>query len=74
MTGNTEALDERMEALEVKASYQESTIGELSRQVFEQERRIEQLERAMKEMSKKLKELVEEGLPPLPQNERPPHY
>ena len=74
MTGNTDTLGERMENLEVKASYQESTINELSRQVFEQERRIEQLERAMKEMSKKLKELVEEGLPPLPQNERPPHY
>ena len=69
-----DSLDPRLEALEVKAAYQEATIGQLSKALFEQEQRVERLERAMKEMASKLKELVGEGLPPMPANERPPHY
>lgn len=63
-----------IEALEMKISYQEATIAELSSSLYDHEQRLERLERLLKELSAKFKELADGGLPPLPTNERPPHY
>lgn len=64
----------RIEALELKVSYQEATITELSRALYEHDQRLSRLEDFSREASSKLKEAAEAGLPPLPADERPPHY
>lgn len=64
----------RIEAMEIKLSYQESMVQELSATLYEQAQRLERMERLVKEMSGKMKDLVQESLPGLPPNERPPHY
>jgi SlyX protein len=72
-----EAPDEaraRMEALEVKVAYQDATIEELSGALYEQDLRLDRLERLVKDFAGRLKEVAGEGLPPLPLDERPPHY
>lgn len=66
--------DQRITDLETKVSYQEITSGELSRQGWEQQKRIEVLEEQVRLLAKRLTELSEGSLPPLPTNERPPHY
>lgn len=66
--------EERITALETKLAYQELAAGELSRQSWEQQKRIEVLEEQIRLLAKKLKEMGEGALPPLPTNERPPHY
>lgn len=71
------SLDEalsRIEALETKVSYQEATIAELSTALYEQDQRLARLEDFSREAAGKLKEAAEAGLPPLPADERPPHY
>lgn len=69
-----EGNDSRLEALEVKVAYQEATLAELSEALYAQDLRLDRLERLLKDFGGKLKEVVGEGLPPLPGNERPPHY
>lgn len=64
----------RLEALEVKLSYQESTIQELSKALYAQAQGFERMERLVKEITGKMKDLVQESQPGLPVNERPPHY
>ena len=66
--------NDRLEALEVKASFQESAIAELSTVIYEQDQRIERLERMLKDLASRLKEVAQEGLPAMPPGERPPHY
>lgn len=70
----SEDAEGRLEALEVKVSYQESTIQELSAALYDQAQGLERMERLVREISGKMKDLVQEGLPALPANERPPHY
>lgn len=70
----TDELDERLIALETKASFQEAALTDMSKLIVEQDIRIERLEAALRDLRGKLKELNGEGLPPLPENERPPHY
>ncbi len=74
MADFSKAAEGRLEALEVKVSYQESTIQELSATLYDQAQRLERMERLVREISGKMKDLVQEGLPALPANERPPHY
>ena len=73
MNGSQEDAARRIAELETRITYQERTIEELSAQAFDQERRIERLEKVIRDMAEKLKEMAGDG-PPLPPNERPPHY
>ncbi|MBL8966795.1 MAG: SlyX family protein [Spirochaetaceae bacterium] len=66
--------ERRLDGLETKLAYQERAIAELSDALYSHERRLERLENLFREMAGKLKEVAGEGLPPLPANERPPHY
>lgn len=71
----TEAdMTRRIEALETKVSYQEATIAELSKELYEHALALERFERHYRDLAAKLKEVSGEGMPPLPTNERPPHY
>jgi SlyX protein len=73
MSEQTEDGPRRIAELEMRITYQERSIEQLSTQAFDQERRIERLEKLLRDMALKLKEMAGDG-PPLPPNERPPHY
>ncbi len=67
-------LELRLIDLESKISFQESELIEMSVAVMNQDVRIERLEATVRALRDKMKELDGEGQPPLPANERPPHY
>jgi len=64
----------RLIQLETKASFQEVAIQDMSEVMAAQGLAIERLETLVQDLRGKLKELSGEGQPPLPENERPPHY
>ena len=64
---------ERLEALEIKAAYQEDLLQHLNKQVFEQQKTIDQLQKAFVGMSARLKDLSEGGADG-DGHEPPPHY
>jgi uncharacterized coiled-coil protein SlyX len=66
-------MDERLEALETKLTYQERAIAELSSEVYGQAARLRSAEELLRSMAEKLKEMAGDGSP-LPPGERPPHY
>jgi uncharacterized coiled-coil protein SlyX len=66
-------MDARLEELEMKLTYQERAIAELSSEVYGQAARLDAAEGLLRSMAEKLKELAGDG-PPLPAGERPPHY
>ncbi len=65
---------QRIEKLETKISFQESTIEDLSSSLYYQALKLERFERLLRDFASKMKEVAGEAMPPLPQNERPPHY
>ncbi len=67
-------LERRLVELETKSSFQESDLIDMSKAVLDQDARIEKLEATVRALRDKLKEVAGEGQPPLPANERPPHY
>ena len=64
---------ERLEALEIKAAYQEDLLQHLNKQVFDQQNIIDQLQKAFIGMSARLKDLSEGGTDS-GGHELPPHY
>jgi uncharacterized coiled-coil protein SlyX len=66
--------ERRLFELESKASFQESELLDLSKALVDQGARTERLEATVRALREKVKELAGEGQPPLPTNERPPHY
>jgi len=69
-----ETTGQRIEELQTRNAYQESTIQDLSAQVYEQQQRIDRLERRLESLAEKVKGLASGEAAPLPENERPPHY
>ncbi len=67
-------LERRLVELETKSSFQESELIDMSKAILDQDARIEKLEATVRALRDKLKEVAGEGQPPLPANERPPHY
>ena len=64
----------RLEALEAKASYQDRTIDELSKAVYELSTRLERSEKLQREMAAKLRELLADSEQAVSGNVRPPHW
>lgn len=63
---------ERMDELEMRFSYQENTIGELSGVIYSQQKDIETLQAEVKTLRTKMKDLehsAAEG-----SSQKPPHY
>jgi uncharacterized coiled-coil protein SlyX len=65
-------LRERIDALEVRLTYQEETIETLNQALTAQWQKIDALTRQVSELKQRLKEA--ESQAPGPANEPPPHY
>lgn len=66
------ALSERIDALEMRLTYQDESIETLNQTITAQWAQIDRLTRQMAELKERLQEA--EGHVPSPANERPPHY
>jgi SlyX protein len=65
--------ESRIEELEIRLTYQEATIQELSSQLYEQRQRSDRLDQQVKALTKRLTEL-NPGSTDQPHDSRPPHY
>ncbi|MET0678277.1 MAG: SlyX family protein [Bradyrhizobium sp.] len=65
-------LSERLEALEVRVTYQDDTIETLNQAITAQWTEIDRLTRQIAELKQRLQDA--ESNMPAPANERPPHY
>ena len=74
MEESAEELARKIVDLETKSSYQEAALLDMSKAALERDARIERLEASIRLLRDKIQELSGEGRPPLPANERPPHY
>jgi SlyX protein len=70
--------DERISNLEMKISFQEKTLEDLSHVFYGQQKRIDHLERLCSELAERVRNMTEilEGHSGLkdPAGEKPPHY
>jgi uncharacterized coiled-coil protein SlyX len=66
-------MDDRIVDLEVRYSFQEKQLKELSEALFEQGQLLERLTLRVERIERSLRELFE-SFGPTPPNEKPPHY
>jgi len=69
---NVDALNERIDALEMRLTYQDVTIETLNQTITAQWVEIDRLTRQVSELKERLQEA--ESNAPGPANEPPPHY
>ena len=69
---DVDGLSERIDALEMRLTYQDVTIETLNQTITEQWAQIDRLARQIAELKERL--LEAESNAPGPVNERPPHY
>ena len=69
---DTNALSERIDALEMRLTYQDETIETLNQTITAQWQQIDALTRQIAELKERLQEA--ESNAPGPANEPPPHY
>ena len=69
---DTAKLSERIDALEVRLTYQDETIETLNQTITAQWKQIDALTRQLAELRDRLAEAERHA--PGPANERPPHY
>ena len=65
-------LNARIDALEVRLSYQDETIEQLNQTITAQWKQIDALRRQLTALAERLQEA--DANAPAPANERPPHY
>lgn len=65
-------LNARIDALEVRLTYQDETIEQLNQTIAAQWKQIDALTRQLAALTERLQEA--EANAPAPANERPPHY
>jgi len=69
---DTGGLSERIDALEMRLTFQDETIETLNRTITDQWKQIDALTRQLTELKERLQDA--ESHAPGPANERPPHY
>jgi SlyX protein len=69
---NERELGARIDALEVRLTYQDETIEQLNQTITAQWKQIDALTRQLTALTERLQEA--EANAPAPANERPPHY
>ena len=68
-------MESRITELEMKLTFQEQTVDELNKVVYEQQKEIEQLKAAVNLLKEQLKSLTDTGPGQNPADEKPPpHY
>jgi len=68
-------IEERLENIETKISFQEDQIEELNKTVYQQQQKLDQLEEICRALARHVQALAEAGNEgKSPGNERPPHY
>jgi SlyX protein len=67
-------IEERLENIETKISFQEDQIEELNKTVYQQQQKIERLEAICEALARQVRSLAEAGNEGKSANERPPHY
>lgn len=68
-------IEERLENIETKISYQEDQIDELNKTVYQQQQKLDQLEEICRALARHVQALAEAGNDGKSSaNERPPHY
>ena len=67
-------IEERLENIEAKITFQEDLIEELNKTVYQQQQKLERLEAICKSLAGQIQSLAETGNESRPANERPPHY
>ncbi|MCK1423171.1 SlyX family protein [Bradyrhizobium sp. 180] len=72
MANEIKTLSERIDALEMRLSYQDDTIETLNQTITAQWKQIDALTRHIAQLSERLQDA--EANAPGPANERPPHY
>jgi len=66
------ALSERIDALEMRLTFQDETIETLNRTITEQWKQIDAMTRQLAELKERLQDAENNAAGPV--NERPPHY
>jgi SlyX protein len=67
-------IEERLENIETKISYQEDQIEELNKKVYQQQQKLDRLESICGSLARHIQSMAEPGNAGMPANERPPHY
>ena len=67
-------MEDRIEHLEIKVSYQDDTIQALSDIVARQDQEIERLKLEMKELKEKFQDMNISAVKPQEEETPPPHY
>ena len=70
--GDANALSERIDALEMRLTFQDETIETLNQTITEQWKQIDALSRQLTELKDRLQDAESNTAGPV--NERPPHY
>lgn len=67
-------IEERLENIESKISYQEDMVEELNKVVYQQQKKLSQLEAICSTLTRHIQSLAEAGPEGRAVNEMPPHY
>jgi SlyX protein len=67
-------LEQRLENIETKITFQEDLIEELNKVVYQQQKKLDRLEAVCESLVRHIESLAEARNEGMPANERPPHY
>lgn len=67
-------LEQRLSDLEIKFSYQDDMLAELSLVIADQQKTIDQMRYMLEQMSEQQKKTSQEGQDRTPADDKPPHY
>lgn len=67
-------IEDRLVEIEIKISYQEDTLQELNKVIYDQQKMIDQLEATCRFLLNQVKDLSDTASEKSAANERPPHY
>jgi SlyX protein len=67
-------IEERLENIETKISFQEDQIEELNKTVYQQQQKLDRLEAICGSLARHIQSMAEPGNAGMAANERPPHY
>lgn len=71
---DTESVNARLEALEVRVAYQDQVIEDLNQTVIDQWKKIDALKRQLAELLDRVTEVEDGGAGPRAPEPPPPHY